>query len=462
MTSQEHSNEEIVEQIVDTAKNANTPISTEHFSNDSIKLTLDRYPHCMVGFTIHVGPKLIEEATRLGIKKVAKDVSIPGFRKGKAPEAMILKKFGKAVDEKVRFEMAQLAYVQAQQLARTPLLNQDAKISYDVKEMTKEHAVLHFRFETEPTMPEIDTQTLSINDVKKEEITEEKLSETIHQIRSFYSTFETVSDRPAQDDDHVILDIEDLETDPPSKVFSQTRFHVKKGVMSDWMYEILVGMNTGESKEALSRPNESDSEEIKAEYKPKKVRVTLALIEVAKLPVVDDEFAKRLGVSTVEEMNAQLTKQLELRAQRVYMQELRNSVSRQLLEKYGTFEIPNTLLVREVQHRTNSYMSSPQHRKQLMNQSKEENDAFQAQVIKESGEAIRMFYLCKHIVESNHIRFNFEDDVMPPSNMIEAMFNAGQPHTSFNDLSKEEQALQYSRKMLAAAEDFLIEKLQKS
>ncbi len=462
MTSQEHSKEQIAQEIQETVNNDLVPLSTENYSNDAISLKLERFPHCNVTFTIEVKKDLLNQATKLGIKKVSKDVNIPGFRKGKAPEQLILKKFSQAVDEKIRFELAQLAYVQAQQLARTPLLNQDSKISYDVKEMTQDHAVLVFRFETEPTIPKINPSEFIVDSLKKEEVPEESLEETIHQIRSFYATFAPVTDRPIQEDDHVIIDIEDIEVDPPSKVFSQTRFHMKKGAMSDWMYEALTGMSIEETKETLSRPNDSDSDEIKNEYKPKKVRITVHSIETAQLPAVDDEFAKKLGVTNVEEMRSQLMKQLELRAERVYQQELRNAVSQQLLEKYGSFEIPNTLLMREIQHRISSHMSSPQHRKEATDQSKEESESFHQQVMKESANAIRMFYLCKHIVESNHLRFSFEDTELPPVNMIEAMFSGNRQHTSFKDLSKEEQALQYSRKMLAAAEDFLIDKLQKS
>jgi FKBP-type peptidyl-prolyl cis-trans isomerase (trigger factor) len=222
-----------------------------------------------------------------------------------------------------------------------------------------------------------------------------------------------------------------------------------------------MGMSVGESKEALSRANESDDEEVKAQYQPKQVRLTVVGIEIAALPVVDDEFAKKLGVQTVDEMRSQLRKQLHLREERAYHQALRNSISAQLLTNYGTYDIPQSILLKEVEHRSKSYMASPEHRKLAMSRTKEENENFHRELLKESADAIRMFFLCKHIVDKNHIRFSFEDSANQPSNMIEAMFQ-GNPKPAFNTLSKEEQALQYSRKMLTAAEDFLIDRLQKS
>ena len=60
------------------------------------------------------------------------------------------------------------------------------------------------------------------------------------------------------------------------------------------MTDLLIGMQAGESKEGVSQPDESASEEEKKEHPPKKVKVTLLDLEVQKLPAIDDALATKV------------------------------------------------------------------------------------------------------------------------------------------------------------------------
>ncbi|MBI5274605.1 MAG: trigger factor [Chlamydiales bacterium] len=452
-------NEENISEIVEKAKATTpSPISTEDFSNENISLKVEKYPSCIVHFTATIKENLIKEATKSGVKKVAKDVTLPGFRKGKAPELMILKKYPKAVDEQIKKDLANMAYTQSQRLAKTPPVSQESKISFDVKSFATTDAVFTFQFESEPRIPHVDPSSFSLNS-KKEEVSQEKVEETIAQIRQFYATYSTIDNRSVQEGDFVLLDIEDMDQSPPIKVFNDARFTVKKASMADWMIDAVVGMNTMDAKETISRPNDDDSEEIKSNYQPKKVRVTVKKIEEAILPELNDDFALKLGLHNMKDVYSQLQKQLSLRGERTYQQELRNSISKQLLEKYSTFDIPQSLLLKEIQHRMKAYISDPKLKDQLM---KDNADSFKDSIMKEAANAIRLFYLCKTIVENNRIKISFDENMHAPMNMIEAMFEEAHEQPPIKDLSQEEQALIFSRKMLSAAEDYLIEQLQKS
>lgn len=439
-----------------------TPIETKHFSSDELELNVEIMPNCIVNFHVTVKEPLVKEATKQGIKKVAKDVTLPGFRKGKAPTDIVLKKYPKEVDSKVKHEMANMAYTKSQQLADISVISQEAKISFDVKEFGENEAKLFFSFEAEPIVPEIDPSTLNMEEIQKEEINDEKVENTIKHIQQFYATYDTIEDRGIEEGDFVLLDIEDLDLDPPSKAFSDTRFEVKKKSMADWMLEAILGKKPGESVDTVSKPNEDDSEEVKKEFEPKNVRITVKKIESANLPPVDDELAKKLGVETADEMREQLTKQLNMQAEHEFQQKQRNAISKALIEKYSDFDIPQSLLATEVNHRLKMMSSKPEYMQMLRGKNKEEREQYIEDMKKEAENAIRLFYLSKHIVEKNHIRLSLEEEPRhAPSNMIEAMFQK-QQHQPHENMSEEERAALFSRKMLTAAEDYLIEQLKKS
>ncbi len=144
--------------------------SKEQFHNDLIDLTVHRNPNCQVEFDVVVKPALLEKAHGSAIKSVAKEASIPGFRKGKAPSQLILKSFPKAVDEKWQQAVAEEAFNNCETLAKTPLLNRDSRVSFKMKAFNKDSAEMSFNFESEPKIPEFDYSKLSL----KEENIEKK------------------------------------------------------------------------------------------------------------------------------------------------------------------------------------------------------------------------------------------------------------------------------------------------
>ena len=86
---------------------------------------------------------------------------------------------------------------------------------------------------------------------------DEKVSETIRQVQLFFATWKNIEDRPVQEGDFVLLDVEDLETDPPTSVFSNTRFEVTEKSMAQWMRDLVLGKSAGATVEGISVPDES-------------------------------------------------------------------------------------------------------------------------------------------------------------------------------------------------------------
>ena len=59
--------------------------------NQNVKVKIEKKPNCQVTLEVVASKQIIDEANKRAIKDAAKEISVPGFRKGKAPKEIILK-----------------------------------------------------------------------------------------------------------------------------------------------------------------------------------------------------------------------------------------------------------------------------------------------------------------------------------------------------------------------------------
>ncbi len=431
----------------------------QDYKSEEVTFTLSRKENCIVEYKIKASPKLVVQAQKHALRILAKDVSLPGFRKGKAPDHLIAKKYPGPLDEQWKKSVADLAFQECQKTAPTPLLEHDTQIQFNVeKKSVEEGAEITLSFETEPEVPEIAFDKVAITEVPVEAVDKKKVDETIEQIRQFFTEWETISDRPVKESDHVVIDVEITETTPPQKALSEARFEVSKEKnMATWMYDLVMGMKVGESKDGISQPDADASEETKKETPPKKVKVTLLRIEKAKLPAIDDELAKKVGVSTAKEMREKLEALLKKQAEDHVKKNYRDQVNEYLVETYP-FELPKTILQRETQFRIKQLVSDPQFQMKLVKMSEEEKKQTLTDIEKMGEKAVRLFYISRKIIKDEKIQITPKEVNQEVKTPLEAMFSEQTDIYNPNEDSQEQKAIAMSRIMLTKAEDFLISK----
>ena len=427
-------------------------------ANEFVELSVEHKPHCIVEFHVKASPLLTQRAYQNAIKSVAKETTVPGFRKGKAPEEMIKKTFKNQIDKKWEQLIGEEAFAECDRLAKTPVLNQQTRIHFKMKEHSMDGAEMTFQFESEPLIPELDLSSLKLETLNKEPVGEEKLEEIIHRIRTFFAKWEEVNERAAQALDFVTIDLDLIEDDKTSPVFHNTRLEIKAPQMANWMREIVTGMSVGESKEGLSEIDEDASDEDKQNFKPKKVKITLNKIESPILPVVDDEFAQKLLAETAEIMRERLMTLLTKQAEDEVRNQYRDQLSTLLLE-HAHFEVPGSLLYTEIQHRSKQLFESPSFKKRYQSLSEDEKKEEFKKVEKQAIDALKLFYICRKVLTDNNIRILPSDLTQEIHSPLDAMF-------ADKDLAKVEKTeaeknLLMSRILLSKAQDFLIDKILK-
>ena len=70
-------------------------------NNDNVTVTITKKPHCEIKFDIKVNPRPVAAAYQKALKNINKEVNIPGFRKGKAPEKLISEKYSSCDPERI-------------------------------------------------------------------------------------------------------------------------------------------------------------------------------------------------------------------------------------------------------------------------------------------------------------------------------------------------------------------------
>lgn len=423
--------------------------------NDHLSVVIHIHPDCRIEFEIDATPSLIKPAYDRAVKAVAKEVSLPGFRKGKAPTNLVEKNHPKQIEKAWQEAVAESAFKEAHQLAQTPLLNNEPKISYSFKSLSHEAAKLSVFFETEPSVPTIDPKHISLKAVERPLVNEKKVEETIRQLLFFFAQWTDITDRPVQEGDFVILDVDLIEETPPKNLFSKVRFEVSDTSMAKWMKDLVLGQETGAVLEGVSVPDADASKSDQETLGPKKVRVTLHKIETAFLPQLDDQFAKNLGAASVEVMRSNITNLLNKQADDHVQEKLREQMSEHLVS-HVKFDIPKSLIEREMRYRMHQLLQDQEYLSFWNRMTQEARKRTVSSVAEQSEKAVRMFYICRKVLKDAQIQVSAKDIPRPPKDPLNLLLN---PSRSFDPQEKNEmhQAEAFSRLLLEKAEDYLIQ-----
>lgn len=430
------------------------PAKANESENDDVQVSVTEKPACKIEMTVKTSAKMVKDARKNAAKSVSKEITLPGFRKGKAPEEMVLKKYPQDVEKQMHKAIADLGFVAAQKKKKIPVLNNNSPVNFDLKNISDEGAELFFVFETEPKIPAVDRALFERKPVDRPEVGEKQIDEAIRQMRFFYAKWNQITDRPIQDGDYIMIDLDTVEGENVTRVFNQIRFEVSKDRMAEWMKKLVEGAKSGDVLEGISEADEDASEEEKKEFAPKNVRITILKVEGAELPEINDEFAKKVGAENTEKMKKSVTDLLNKQADDKVLTVEREQVNAFLNEKYP-FELPKSLVDTEMKHRINQMSSDPDFRKSWDQMSQEDKEKLDAKMREESSNAVRLFYLSRQIVQDEKIPVTHQE---VQNEAIAIQHSQGAQNVEIDKMPKEVYALALSKVILAKAQDHVLKK----
>lgn len=285
-----------------------------------------------VELEVVVDAETFEKGLAAAFKKQSKKISIPGFRKGKAPRAFVEKYFGKEVFyEDAVNALYPDALDEAVKEAGLEVI-QD-KIDFDVKEVGAQG----FTFTAAlTTKPEVTIENYKgIEAVKKSaEVTDEDIDAEIKKVQERNSRMVTVEDRAAQNDDIAVIDFEGFLNGEPFEGGKGENYSLTlgSGQFIPGFEEQIVGHNTGDEFEVnVTFPEDYQAEELKG--KATTFKCKLHEIKMKELPEVDDEFVKDVSeFDTLADYKEDLKKKLAESKEKEAADDLENQLIDKLVE----------------------------------------------------------------------------------------------------------------------------------
>ncbi|HHV13528.1 MAG TPA: trigger factor [Clostridiales bacterium] len=312
-----------------------------------MSLQVEKLEKNMAKLTIEASAEEFEGALQKAYLKNRGKINVQGFRKGKAPRALIEKMYGVGIFyEDAANELIPGAYEKA---ALESGLDIVSRPEIDIVQVEKGKT---FIFTAEVAVkPEVTLgQYKGIEVEKKEaEVTEEEVLAKIDKEREQNSRTITVEDRPVQDGDTVIIDFEGFVDGKAFEGGKGENYSLVIGSHSfiDTFEEQLVGKNIGDFVDVnVTFPEGYQAEELAG--KPALFRVKINEIKVKELPELDDDFAQDVSeFDTLDEYKASIKTTIKEGKEK----ELKTAKENEIIDKIiegTTMDIPEPMIASQV------------------------------------------------------------------------------------------------------------------
>lgn len=269
-----------------------------------MKSTVETLSPTRVRLTVEVAFDEMSGHLSQAYKKIASQINVPGFRKGKVPPAMIDQRVGRGtvLDEAINLALPDF-YSQAAREHDVLVLGRP---EVDIKEFVDKEK-LSFTVEVnvrpEVSLPDFSTITINVDD---SDVSEADIDEQVEALRVRFGTLNTV-ERVAATGDFVTIDLvaringEDVEGGTASGM----SYEVGTNRMIDGLDDALVGLKAGDVK-AFETQLVGMEEGQKGD-----VEVTVAAVKERELPALDDAFAALASeFDTLDELRADFRERL--------------------------------------------------------------------------------------------------------------------------------------------------------
>ena len=292
--------------------------------------------------TVEVPFEELKPSLDAAYKKIAKQINIPGFRKGKVPPQVIDRQVGRGavLDEAIN-EVLPQKYIEAlQENELVPLAQPEIEVT-----RFEDNEALEFTAEVDikPTieLPSYEGLAAEVEDI---EITDTDVDEQVEALRERFATLSDV-EREAVDGDFVVIDLkatQDGEVVEGAEVAGMS-YRVGRGGMLDGLDEALAGMKAGDEKTFTSQLVGGDLVGQEVE-----VAVEVTQVQEQELPDFDDEFAQQASeFDSAEELTADVRERLGRGKRLEQAAAARDAVLEALLERVEV-PLPDSLVAEEL------------------------------------------------------------------------------------------------------------------
>ena len=312
-----------------------------------MSLQVEKLEKNMAKLTIEASAEEFESAIQKAYLKNRGKINVQGFRKGKAPRAIIEKMYGASIFyEDAANEIIPDAFEKA---ASESGLDIVSRPEIDVVQVEKGKP---FIFTAEvATKPEINLGEYKGIEVEKKDaiVSDDEIMAQINKELEQNSRMVTVDDRAVQSGDIAVIDFEGFVDGAPFEGGKGEGHSLTIGSHSfiDNFEDQLIGKNVGEELEVnVTFPAEYQAKEL--EGKPALFKVKINEIKLKELPELDDDFAKDVSeFDTLDEYKENIKATIKENKVKELRTDKENEVVEKIIEK-SVIDIPEPMITAQV------------------------------------------------------------------------------------------------------------------
>lgn len=366
----------------------------------------------MVKLTIEVSAEELEKALQDAYNKQKKDISMPGFRKGKVPRVMIEKMYGPGVFyEDAANALIPFAYSDAARESGEDIVSRP---TIDVVQIEKGKP---FIFTAEVAVkPEVKLGKYEGVTVTKADtsVSDEEVDKAVDQEREQNARLVTVEDRSIANGDTAVIDYEGF-ADGVAFEGGKGENHsleIGSGSFIPGFEEQLIGKNAGDDVEVkVTFPEQYHSADLAG--RDAVFQVKIHEIKTKEIPELDDEFAQDVSeFNTVAEYKESVRKKLKEQKENEAKRAQQEEAIKKIVEK-SQMDLPEAMIETQCENMINQFAQQMAQQgfslDQYLKMTKSTIDQMKEQVRPDAIERIKSDLVLEQIVKEENIEISDED-----------------------------------------------------
>jgi trigger factor len=404
----------------------------------SVNVTIENLAPCKKLMRVEVESQKVDDALNAVTKDFQREAHFPGFRPGKAPREMVVRKFNKDIEDEAKRKLISEAYKKAVDEQNLDVLGQP-----DIEEIQFSRGQpLQFAATIE-TAPEFELPEYKGIPVQREArtVSEEDVEKAMEVLRQPQASYKTV-ERAVQTGDIAVVNYTGTcegkpitEIAPTAKgLTEQKAFWVEIGDKEfiPGFAEQLMGAKAGDKRTVTV---DFPADFVTKELSRKRGVYETEVVEVKErvLPAVDEAFAKSYGAESLEKLRAGVRKDLEKELNYKLTRAIRNQLIRSLLNRVN-FELPESSVAHETRNVVYDIVQENAKRgvsRQVIEQQKEQIYSAATQGAKER---VKVAFLLQKIAEKEDIKVS-QEEIANRINQLAAVYKIP-PEQFLKDLQK--------------------------
>ena len=303
---------------------------------------------------VEIEAQKVDDTFQSVTKEFQREAALPGFRRGKAPPEMVLRKYGKDIEKEVKRKLIAESYKQAVEEQNFDVLGYP-----DIEEIQFSRGQPLQFAATMETAPEFELPAYKGIPVKREgrAVSDQDVDRALEALRQPQASFKTL-ERPIQAGDIVVVNYTGTcEGKPITEIAPAAQGLTER--KNFWVDVPSSSFIPGFSEQLLGA-KAGDKRTVTVDFPPDFVTPQLAgkkglyeveIVEVKEkvLPPVDEAFAKSFGAENLEKLRAGVRRDLENELTFKQNKSIRSQLVRSVLDRVN-FELPETALAQETRN----------------------------------------------------------------------------------------------------------------